>query len=308
MLRLSAGAYGLDIESCIKEAYKNEEDYSLFNNQTTTCDRVNNTCFYYSITSEKRKEIIIVFRGTKTNEQLVEEGIDSLIGGNDFFGLGVVNYYFDKASNALWPSIVKLFQNEEYKDYKVYVTGHSLGGALAALCAAKIRVKNFRKSNEIFLYTFGQPRIGSSKFAFNFDKLVPNSWRVIHRMDIVPHLPPCAKSTNLSFFNLVKKFFRRISVPCDPNLENMPYHHGTEIWYPEGMGENDTFIECLGKPKNEDFNCSDKNIYRLVNFGMYIDDHNRYFNHKIPAFGKIGCQIGMKWLEEVLSNDPIDAK
>uniref|UniRef100_A0A0K0F1Q4 Lipase_3 domain-containing protein n=1 Tax=Strongyloides venezuelensis TaxID=75913 RepID=A0A0K0F1Q4_STRVS len=305
MLRLSAGAYGLDIESCIKEAFNNGEEYSVFNNQTTACDRLNNTCFYYSITSKKRKEIIIVFRGTKTNEQLVNEFVDSLIDGKDFYGLGIVNLYFNSASNTLWPSIVKLFQDQKFKDYKVYVTGHSLGGALAALCAAKIRVENIRKSKEIFLYTFGQPRVGSSKFAFNFDKLVPNSWRVIHSEDIVPHMPPCGKAPSV---NLFEKIVKKISVPCDPSVKYMPYHHGTEIWYPNGMGENDTFIECLGKPRNEDFNCSNKNVFRLADIGKYTDDHNRYFNHKIPAFGKIGCQIGMNWLEEVLSNDPIDPK
>uniref|UniRef100_A0A0K0F1Q3 Lipase_3 domain-containing protein n=1 Tax=Strongyloides venezuelensis TaxID=75913 RepID=A0A0K0F1Q3_STRVS len=300
MLRLSAGAYAFDPSSCINEAFNNNGNIIIFNNQTTTCDKGNNPCSFYSVIDDQNKEIFIVFRGTKTNDQLLREGISTLIDGPDFHGLGVVNFYFNRAHNTLWDSVKKIFEDPKYNDYKVYVTGHSLGGALAALCAVRIRLENYRNSSDIYLYTFGEPRVGSSKFAFNFDELVPNSWRVIHSKDIVPHLPACGKSSSV---NLLQKFIRRISEPCDPNLENEPYHHGTEIWYPEEMGETDTFMECTGTPKNEDFSCSDQFIYDLSKLKEYAEDHRHYFNHKVPAFGKLGCLPGLESEEEALSND-----
>jgi hypothetical protein len=40
------------------------------------------------------------------------------------------------------------------------------------------------------LMTFGQPRVGNAAFASYFAKYVPNTIRVTHGHDIVPHLPP----------------------------------------------------------------------------------------------------------------------
>jgi hypothetical protein len=41
--------------------------------------------------SEARREMVIVFRGTKTKEQLFLEGWQSLQPGTDFYGIGKVN-------------------------------------------------------------------------------------------------------------------------------------------------------------------------------------------------------------------------
>ena len=38
--------------------------------------------------------------------------------------------------------------------------------------------------------TFGQPRIGNAAFVSYYSELVPNTIRVTHDHDIVPHLPP----------------------------------------------------------------------------------------------------------------------
>jgi hypothetical protein len=38
--------------------------------------------------------------------------------------------------------------------------------------------------------TFGQPRVGNAVFASYFAEYVPNTIRLVHAHDIVPHLPP----------------------------------------------------------------------------------------------------------------------
>lgn len=38
--------------------------------------------------------------------------------------------------------------------------------------------------------TFGQPRIGNAAFASCFYKYIPDTFRIVHDRDIVPHLPP----------------------------------------------------------------------------------------------------------------------
>mgnify|MGYP002777086817 CR=1 FL=1 len=70
----------------------------------------------------------------------------------------------------------------------VIVTGHSLGGALATLCAVDLQF-NFSEQCAIEVYTFGAPRVGNSGFTKSFDRRVPTSYRIINGMDIVPNLP-----------------------------------------------------------------------------------------------------------------------
>lgn len=66
-------------------------------------------------------------------------------------------------------------------------TGHSLGGALSTLCAVDIQY-NF-PDIKIDTYTFGSPRVGNQGFADSFNRRVPNSYRFVYGMDIVPALP-----------------------------------------------------------------------------------------------------------------------
>lgn len=49
-----------------------------------------------------------------------------------------------------------------HRDAKLIVTGHSLGGAMAVLCALDLKELHGKID---YLYTFGQPRVGNQKFA-----------------------------------------------------------------------------------------------------------------------------------------------
>jgi hypothetical protein len=70
----------------------------------------------------------------------------------------------------------------------VTVTGHSLGGALATLCAVDVQY-NFSNKVTIDIYTFGAPKVGNDGFRESFNRRVPNSYRFVHGMDIVSALP-----------------------------------------------------------------------------------------------------------------------
>lgn len=84
----------------------------------------------------------------------------------------------------------------------LYITGHSLGGAMAGLMAVMMRHE--RKYREVFadrlraVYTFGQPMIGNPGFAeacrgdeFLRDRVV----RYVYDNDVVPHLPPASSGS-----------------------------------------------------------------------------------------------------------------
>lgn len=69
----------------------------------------------------------------------------------------------------------------------IWITGHSLGGALALVAAARLKMKGFSSR----LNTFGQPRVGLSGFADRFSVELPGSlYRFVNQSDIVTRLPP----------------------------------------------------------------------------------------------------------------------
>jgi hypothetical protein len=81
----------------------------------------------------------------------------------------------------------------------LYVTGHSLGGAMASMMAVMLRhERKFRAEDDLTgrlraVYTFGQPMIGDPRFARACQDdafLAGNVIRYIYDNDVVPHLPP----------------------------------------------------------------------------------------------------------------------
>ncbi|CAK9860162.1 unnamed protein product [Sphagnum jensenii] len=75
---------------------------------------------------------------------------------------------------------------------QLFVTGHSLGGALAAVYGAML---HYNAETEITdrlaaIYTFGQPRVGDQNFAnYAHEKLKGHYNRVVYCNDIVPRVP-----------------------------------------------------------------------------------------------------------------------
>ena len=72
--------------------------------------------------------------------------------------------------------------------HRVWVTGHSLGGALAVLLAATMRESKLPVDG---LYTFGAPRVGDNSFAVRLNRELERAahWRVVNEGDLVPHVP-----------------------------------------------------------------------------------------------------------------------
>ncbi|CAI4222914.1 unnamed protein product [Auanema sp. JU1783] len=285
LLKLSAGAYGQpeDINACLNSQPANGGIRTILDVNKENCDALDNPCEGYIAVTDSEKLLHAVFRGTRTNSQLLLEGIATTVPGEDFFGMGEVNKYFLRGHNLLWPDLETILRDPRYSDYTIVFTGHSLGGALAALAAARTAREGIRSSNRIKLVTFGEPRVGTRTFAMNFDNIVTNSYRVVYRKDIVPHSPGCTKDRSNP--NLTDKD----SLPCEPLDLNGPYHHGVEIWYPESMTNNSFYIECLGQPIHEDFGCSNQFKYNIKYFSDYVYDHRHYFGVKVPEYGKTGC-------------------
>lgn len=80
--------------------------------------------------------------------------------------------------------------NSQATQYRI--VGHSLGGALAKLCAVDLDY-NFGKHTEgkkieIEAYTFGAPKVGNKAFVDSYNARVPNTYRIVNGWDAVPNL------------------------------------------------------------------------------------------------------------------------
>ena len=73
-----------------------------------------------------------------------------------------------------------------FKGAKLVITGHSLGGALAALCSLDMKSLHGKVD---YVYTFGQPRVGNQNFANFIQAQIPNYFIFIDYADTVPHVP-----------------------------------------------------------------------------------------------------------------------
>jgi hypothetical protein len=75
----------------------------------------------------------------------------------------------------------------------VFVTGHSLGAALATLGALSIRTLHYPPTDfpdKVHMYNFASPRVGNQAFSDAFNFLLTQSYRIVNMADLIPMVPP----------------------------------------------------------------------------------------------------------------------
>ncbi|KAJ7633899.1 Alpha/Beta hydrolase protein, partial [Mycena polygramma] len=160
---------------------------------------------------DDRQEIVVSFRGTFslstaiTNAQFllspfltpglnVSESVDILV------HRGFRDAYDNVANDVL---AIVMVQLALFPEFRVVVTGHSLGGAIASFGAPHFRPLRLRSThsvrpssisssltlNELYL---GQPRIGNAEFASWVEKTLgeENIYRTVYTFDGVPTMVP----------------------------------------------------------------------------------------------------------------------
>jgi hypothetical protein len=104
---------------------------------------------------------------------------------------GQVHEGFDTAIRSTLDELLKTLKEWKsegaLRGKKIYITGHSKGGAMAAIGALLLSDQQFRPDA---VYTFAAPRAGDARFKEGFDAQHINTWRYENRYDIVPHVPP----------------------------------------------------------------------------------------------------------------------
>ncbi|KAI3706200.1 hypothetical protein L6452_23781 [Arctium lappa] len=155
-----------------------------------------------------RKRLVVAFRGTeqvrwkdlRTDLMLAPAGLNPERMGGDFKEEVQVHSGFLSAYDSVRTRIISLIKiatgyqddgADQASKWHVYVTGHSLGGALATLLALELSSSQLAKRGTISvtMYNFGSPRVGNKKFAEVYNEKVKDSWRVVNHRDIIPSIP-----------------------------------------------------------------------------------------------------------------------
>ena len=132
------------------------------------------------LVAKDRNDLWFAFRGTEPSK-LNDVMADLHIIKNTAMAGGRVHGGFQKEVNDLWMDILaELEHNDQLKVRKdVYMTGHSLGAAMATISATRYKPAE--------LFTFGSPRVGGSRFVKN---IKCTHYRFMNNNDIVCRIPP----------------------------------------------------------------------------------------------------------------------
>lgn len=96
---------------------------------------------------------------------------------------GKIHSGFDEAFSQVSVEIQQFLNQDDFKDKALFITGHSLGGALATVAAKKLS----HKGGIAACYTFGSPRVGDIEWTTGIKTPI---YRIVNAADPVTMLPP----------------------------------------------------------------------------------------------------------------------
>jgi hypothetical protein len=145
------------------------------------------------LNTDDSSEIIVYFRGTDNDKNKITDItiIDEkyYINSNQYVNIhsGFLNAYLSVKDDIFNKCIDLLNKGAT----KIFITGHSLGGAIAKICIFDI-ILNINKlnisSDNVSSIQIGSPTVGSNNFNNIYDMIVKNTFEVIHINDPIPKL------------------------------------------------------------------------------------------------------------------------
>lgn len=157
----------------------------------------------YLAARKSDKVAVIAFRGTTAN--LADIFTDADI---RFYEVADDTSVHNGFSKALQPdteeAIRAALEQPDLKDYRLFLTGHSLGGAMALVTGYRFSDRPLQGVEVEAIYTFGSPRVGDLEYGELID---PPIFRVVYRADIVTRLPA---ATTINLMIAVRMLFETV--------------------------------------------------------------------------------------------------
>lgn len=133
---------------------------------------------------ENDNDIIVICRGTEPKEWADIQADLTIDRVNSRAGVGQVHRGFRNYTDKLWEQIKNHILDTEKT---LWLTGHSLGAAMATLMARRFVLSPIDREVEA-LFTFGSPRVGNRSYINFFnEKLTHHRW--VNDGDIVTKVP-----------------------------------------------------------------------------------------------------------------------
>ena len=164
----------VDVEELIEMAEYCEEAYRSATNENKLYEIRNNEFSYH--VKQDRGVTILIFRGTD-NVKNVWTDIDARPTKDDSLDGAYLHRGFKDAATWIFEDIKRDYTLEK----TVYLTGHSLGGAVAQIIGLWLHNAGYH----VQIYTFGSPKVSTTFFGNR-----PIHYRVLVRNDPVPFVPP----------------------------------------------------------------------------------------------------------------------
>jgi triacylglycerol lipase len=215
---------------------------------------------------------VIVFRGTDNNIDWIVNLTTAALKLPE----GAMHKGFHDAYQPLKPQIAKLLKENETKH--LWITGHSLGGALAVVCAHDLMLNEHRGVDG--LITFGQPMVVQQPLANRLEGLLVKRYaHYVNGSDIVARIPPgYSRIGSMVWFDGVKvkrpKPRIAIGVEVSEFTESFSEAPALDEQKIKPLTEQE-FEELKFRLQTEDLNLPQFNADpdTKTGFGPWIDDH-----------------------------------
>lgn len=131
--------------------------------------------------------IVLAFRGTEPDRWT--DWCTDLNSLQRLWNSCQVHSGFSQAHDGVARQYLEIIRRLRTTQQAIYVTGHSLGGALAIL-AGKVLATGGEEGEDFkpqLVISFGAPKVGDTRFVSTYGVTL---LRFVHNEDIIPHVPP----------------------------------------------------------------------------------------------------------------------
>lgn len=191
--------------------------------------------------------IIIVFKGSEGTLDWIHSMNTKLVSYSKLSGK-VHEGWLKELEAILLKGLLKdveaIYHKDCYDAYEkeVYITGHSIGGALATIFATYMK----RELYQPIVVTFGSPRVGNSEFKRGYKY---EHYRYESYLDLVPHVPfTKQEKTLIGRMGSVYGVLKEISDSCQGDYcsvgKRYPiyYRHGDCVYLPDENESGETLF------------------------------------------------------------------
>ncbi|RDA84071.1 hypothetical protein CP532_0778 [Ophiocordyceps camponoti-leonardi (nom. inval.)] len=237
-----------------------ERSCANFDNTTTVTEFLNNDVYGvggYVASNPNRRHLVVAFKGSDTMFDYITDASKKLVESDLCQGCLAHNGFYTaltRLKNHLRRAVEDELRKPGRENYRVVVTGHSLGGALATLAGIYLRNVGIRCD----IYTYGAPLVGNEVLANHLTNQPGFTGRVTNGQDLVTAIPQSSWSPWWSYA-----------------------HNYPEYWYDRRL-DGETRQYELKKPRRcDDYKkCSSSQCFTWSRFftfrGCSVTDHWQY--------------------------------